>query len=229
MDPKKLFIDERFKGVCAYCGKVANSPDHTPSKAFLDEPYPDNLPVVDACIKCNGGFSADEEYLSCLIECVIQGTTKHDEKFREKVASTLQARPNIASRIEAGKQIDKNKIPIWQPEWHRVKNVVLKLARGHISFELGLQLINDPIILDVLPMASMSDDEFDIFNSLDHENLYPEVGSRAFVNVLTGKPTAFGGWHIVQKGRYRYAIGQSCGNWVKLVLSEYLACHVVWD
>jgi len=57
----------------------------------------------------------------------------------------------------------------------------------------------------------------------------PELGSRAFINLLSGKPAAYGGWHVVQNGRYRYAIGQSSGDWIKFVLSEYLACKVVWD
>jgi hypothetical protein len=231
MDPKKLFIDERFRGFCVYCGDVTNSRDHTPSKVLLDEPYPENLPVSEACSDCNGGFSADEEYLSCLIECVIQGTTKPDERFREKVARTLQARPAIASVIEIGKRLDQHNNPIWQPEWSRVRNIILKLARGHISYELGLIHIEEPIIIDILPILSMTDDELEKFNSIDEYKgmLYPEIGSRAFINLLKGKPTAYSGWHVIQDGRYRYAIGQSSGDWVKFVLSEYLACRVVWE
>ncbi len=64
MDPKKLFIDERLKGNCAYCGAVADSRDHIPSRVLLDEPYPENIPVAESCTKCNGGFSSDEEYLA---------------------------------------------------------------------------------------------------------------------------------------------------------------------
>ena len=231
MDPKKLFIDERLKGHCAYCGAVSDTRDHTPSKVLLDEPYPDNLPVTGACSKCNGGFSADEEYLSCLLECVIHGRTAPDERFREKVATTLKARPAIAERIESGRQINENNNLVWQPEWYRVKNVVLKLARGHMAYELGLQHIEEPIIVDIVPIPSMTEEEFEAFNSLDDnaESPYPEIGSRAFVNCLTGKPTAYSGWHAVQEGRYRYAIGQSVGDWVKFVLSEYLACRVVWE
>ena len=231
MDPKKLFIDERLKANCAYCGAVMNSRDHTPSKVFLDEPYPENLPVAEACAKCNGGFSADEEYLSCLIECVVHGTAKPDERFRDKVARTLEARPAIAKRIESGKQLDISNNPIWQPEGPRVKNIVLKLARGHVSYELGLQHVEEPVIIDIVPIPCMTEDELEAFNTLEEHAgfLYPEIGSRAFVNLLSGKATAYGGWYVVQEGRYRYALGQSAGDWVKLVLSEYLACRVVWE
>jgi hypothetical protein len=231
MDPKKLFIDERLKGNCAYCGAATDSRDHTPSKVLLDEPYPENLPVAEACSKCNGSFSADEEYLSCLVECVIHGTTEPDERFRDKVANTLKARPAIAKRIEAGKRSDENNNLVWQPEWPRVKNVVLKLARGHMSYELGLQHVEEPIIVDIATISSMNEEEYEAFNSLEDDSgfLLPEIGSRAFVNLFTGKPTAYAGWHEIQEGRYRYAIGQSAGDWVRFVLSEYLACRVIWE
>jgi hypothetical protein len=231
MDPKKLFIDERLKGNCAHCGAGADSRDHIPSRVILDEPYPENLPVAESCSKCNGGFSADEEYLSCLIECVIHGTTEPNDRFREKVAKTLKARPSIAARIESGKSFDQNNNVIWQPEWASVREVVLKLARGHMSYELGLQHVEEPQIVDICPFPCFTEDELKRFNSLDEDSglLYPEIGSRAFVNLLSGKPTAYEEWHVVQKGRYRYAVGQSSGDWVKFILSEYLACRVVWE
>lgn len=231
MDPRKLFFDDRLKGNCAYCGAAMDSRDHTPSKAFLDEPYPENLPIAEACKKCNIDFSKDEEYLSCLIECVIHGTTKPDERFRKKVAKTLNSRPAIAARIEKGKQLDDNNNPIWQPEWSRVRKIVMKLARGHVSYELGLQHVEDPIIVEILPIPCMTEEEIKAFDSLEEHAgfIYPEIGSRAFVNLVTGTPSAYAEWHVVQEGRYRYALGQSTGNWVKFVLSEYLACRVVWE
>lgn len=231
MDPKKLFIDNRFHGLCAYCGDIADTRDHVPSKVLLDEPYPHNLPVAESCMKCNGGFSTDEEYLSCLIECVIQGTTEPNSGFRAKIAKTLLKRPSIATRIERGKTYDEAGNLSWQPEWERVREVVLKLARGHILYELGLQRVDEPQILEIIPVPCMTQQEIEIFNAPDEGGylLYPEIGSRAFINLLLGKMTAYGGWHIVQKGRYRYVIGQSHGDWVKFILSEYLACRVVWD
>lgn len=231
MDPKKLFIDQRLKGCCAYCGAAADSRDHVPSKTLLDEPYPGNLPVAESCSQCNNRFSSDEEYLSCLIECVIHGTTQPTDRFREKIAATLKARPSIATRIESGKTVDQNGNFVWQPEWPRVREVVLKLARGHMSYELGVQHVDEPAIVDILPVPCMNEEELEKFNSPAEDTglLYPEIGSRAFVNLLAGKQTAYGMWNVVQDGRYRYAIGQSSGDWVKFVVSEYLACRVVWE
>ena len=42
--------DENY---CIYCGDVAETRDHVPSKAFMIEPYPDNLPTISACAPCN--------------------------------------------------------------------------------------------------------------------------------------------------------------------------------
>ena len=100
-----------------------------------------------------------------------------------------------------------------------------------MSYELGIQHIEEPVIIDIVPIHSMSDVEIESFNSMDEHygTVYPEIGSRAFINTITGKPSAYGKWQIIQEGRYRYAIGQSNGDWVKFVLSEYLACRVVWE
>ena len=231
MSEADLFIDERLVGVCAYCGAKADSKGHVPSKTLLDEPYPPNLPTADSCQECNHGFSASEEYLSCLIECVVQGTTTPSDKFRAKVAATLKVKPAISQKIETGKTLHESGGLIWQPDWNCVREVVIKLARGHIAHELGFQRTDEPMVFEVSPIASMSDIEYQIFNSLDDEAglLYPEIGSRAFIGMFSNKETAYGAWRIVQPGRYRYAIGQSSGDWVRLVISEYLACRVAWD
>ena len=46
----------REKG-CIYCGKPATTREHIPSKAFLIEPYPEDLATLPACFECNNGFS----------------------------------------------------------------------------------------------------------------------------------------------------------------------------
>ena len=56
--------------LCCYCGAWADTVDHVPSKVFMDKPYPENLPVVPCCKKCNREFSLDEEYVTVLLECV---------------------------------------------------------------------------------------------------------------------------------------------------------------
>ena len=47
--------------------------------------------------------------------------------------------------------------------------------------------------------------------------------------LLEGYPGDRPGWVVVQEGRYRYMAGVEDGNVVRMVLSEYLGCKVVWD
>jgi hypothetical protein len=53
----KTFSDKRHEAFCVYCGNAPDTDDHVPSKVLLDKPYPDQLPVVNACRSCNQGFS----------------------------------------------------------------------------------------------------------------------------------------------------------------------------
>ena len=231
MDPKQLFIDDRFRGVCSYCGSVPDNRDHVPSRVLLDKPYPENLPVVESCTACNEGFSKDEEYLACFIECVKKGTTDHDETFRAKVAKTLKARPSIKNRIEQSKTENEQGELIWKPETDRIKNVVLKLAQGHMAYELGLQHVEDPVVLDIVPAPYMTEEYSSQFFSPSARGnlLYPEIGSRSFIKLGKDKSRSYGEWNVVQGGLYEYMIGQSGGDWVKFVIGDYLACEVVWE
>lgn len=99
MDPKHLFVDERLKGSCVYCGGPPETVDHVPSRVFLDDPLPENLPVVEACRECNGGFSLDEEYLACLLECVMTGTSDIEGFAREKVRRSLSRNRRLTAQL----------------------------------------------------------------------------------------------------------------------------------
>jgi len=99
MDPRQLFADERLKGMCVHCGGRPHTRDHAPSKVLLDDPLPNNLPVVEACESCNTGFSQDEEYVACFVECVICGTTELSGVQRPKIKRILAERPALAARL----------------------------------------------------------------------------------------------------------------------------------
>ena len=101
---------------------------------------------------------------------------------------------------------------------------------GTASLTRSKKVFSSPQSLAKSQVVVVEDDSATSGNSID-ENvgiLWPELGSRAFINSSSGKTSAYGEWRVIQDGRYRYAIGQSSGDWVKFVLSEYLACRVVW-
>lgn len=232
MDPRHLFLDSRLTGGCAYCGSQPDTHDHVPSRVLLDEPFPRQLPVVDACEVCNGSFSLDEQYVACLVEVVLSGTVEPSGIGRAKVRRILGENAALASRIRTSLRTDEKDHLIWEPEIDRVRRIVIKLARGHVAHELYPQL-EEPKEVVFAPLLVMSNDEIDEFDNGHGGGLrgWPEIGSRAFFRACGKSPDGFeqvGDWIIVQPGRYRYAVDET-GLLVRMVLSEYLACQVVWE
>jgi len=234
----KPFMDKRLTGMCVYCGGQDDTDDHVPSKTLLEEPLPAHVPVVRACAACNAGFSLDEQYLSCFLECVLCGTTDPSGIQRASIRRTLAGSPPLAARIAASQTTDESGDLIWQPEVDRIRRVVLKLARGHAAYELYPQL-EDPDEVAFVPFLVMSDDERSAFEEVNSGPLqpWPELGSRAFLRACGVYPDSeqagpllqAGSWIIVQPGRYRYSVIETGGVLVRIVLSEYLACAVTWE
>lgn len=86
--------------MCCYCGAWADTVDHVPSKVFLDKPYPENLPVVPCCRKCNEQFSLDEEYVAVLLECVRLQTFIPEQFEREKIRKIVEHNPAILQTVK---------------------------------------------------------------------------------------------------------------------------------
>jgi len=232
MDPRHLFVDQRFIGMCVYCGGTPNTRDHVPSRVFLDEPLPPDVPVVDACEDCNNSFSIHEQYVACLLECVINGSAEPDEVERYKVKKILTENPSLGVRIAEGCTKDDNGKLVWKVEEDRVKTVIMKLARGHAAFQLGLPQLGEPEEISFVPFVVMSDEQRTTFElgSTSSAPLWPEIGSRAFISAVKSCTIAYEkDWLTVQASRYRYFVDQTgVGLVIKMVLSEYLACRVVW-
>lgn len=233
MDPRHLFLDERLTGLCVYCGAPPDTRDHVPSKVLLDDPYPPQLPVVGACKGCNGSFSLDEEYLACFIECVICGGSKTTLLRRPGIKRILDRNAALQSRIEGSRRSDAADALLWQPEVDRVRKVLLKLARGHVAYELYPKL-EKPLEISFAPLQLLGHAARDAFEGFSSAKLgsFPELGTRAFFRAFGKSPDVFeqlGDWIVVQPGRYRYTVIEGDGLLVRIVLSEYLACEVLWE
>ncbi len=233
MDPRHLlFMDERLTGGCVYCGAKPETRDHVPSKVLLDEPYPPQLPVVAACESCNRDFSLDEQYLSCFLECVICGTVELAGLQRPKIKRILSENPKLRSRIEASKREEESSL-LWLPDVDRVRKIIVKLARGHAAYELYPK-IEEPMDVSFAPLPKLCDQDRKAFEDVaSGPDLCPEIGTRAFSRIFAFEDkidsTQVYDWIVVQPGRYRYAVNETGGMLVKLVLSEYLACVVSWE
>jgi len=229
MDQIRCFGDEWILVSCVYCGiGPIETRDHVPSRILLDDPFPENLPVVPACQSCNQEFSRDEEYLACLIECAICGGTNAEDVCRPKIARVLTERPRLAARLKRARH-EANGLIDFRIEEERVLGVIAKLARGHAAFDLHEPKPGAPVAMVACPMRLMPSEKRSAFENAAVSSLWPEVGSRAMVRIGSGMVGA-SEWIEVQSGRYRYlaAVTES-SIIVRMVLSEYLAGEVIWS
>ena len=233
MDPRHLSIDNWLIGVCVYCGANPDTREHVPSRVLLDKPYPPDLPVVGACKSCNISFSLDEQYLATFLECVICGSTETTSNQRSTVKRILNGNSNLQERIENSKKTEDSDNLLWEPEVDRIRNVVLKLARGHFAFEL-YPIFQNPVVVSFVPLQLLKENERITLEHLNAKEqfLLPEIGSRAFLRNFRLPPYQHehsGDWIIVQPNRYRYMVTETSSVFVRMVLSEYLACEVIWE
>jgi len=243
MEQLRFLGDDRIGTRCTYCGLDFDSRDHIPSRVLLDEPYPSNLPVVPACSECNSGFSLDEEYVACLVECARVGAVESVE--RPKIRRILATKPALAAALHSAKAVHGQEVS-FSIESDRLKNVILKLARGHALYELAESAYGMRPTIAAVPIGTISPAILEAFESPVVMDVVPEIGSRAMQRIQVASvrlaPLGKGGpervanlfvqpgWIDVQPERYRYmaAVG-SCGQIiVRIVLSEYLACEVLW-
>ncbi|MBE0670175.1 MAG: hypothetical protein IH588_06285 [Anaerolineales bacterium] len=235
------YADDRLVNGCIYCGGSEETREHVPSRVFLDAPLPENLPVVNACSSCNNSFSQDEEYLACLIEAAIAGSTDPDNIRRPSIANIFRRAPALRARIEAAKSTQDGQT-LFKVEANRVQNVLVKLARGHSAFELSQIFREEPSSLWWCPIALLSENDRNSFDASHIVEMFGEVGTRGLQRMLVtqfiiqsenGEESTqnllIHDWVDVQDGRYRYlAIDDKDEVRIKMVIAEYLACEVVW-
>ena len=219
----------RLNGKCVYCDGYPNTREHVPPKVFLDKPFPEELPVVEACSTCNSNFSLDEQYFACLLDCVISGSADPNSVQRETIKKTLLRKPSLAERLRNARKIVDGRI-MFEVEYQRIANVVRKIAIGHVLHELNLLVRENEVKLNVAPFVCLNNAAWSGFENLEVGKLpiWPECGSRALQRIIISDKDYDEGWIHVQRSRYRYAVLQSEYIEVRMVFSEYLACVVRW-
>ena len=137
-----------------------NNRDHIPTKALLNHPYPENLPIVSTCQECNSGFAQDEEYLAGFLASVISGSSTPDQHRFPVAARILNHNPRLRIRIEHSRRVQETPCGssqiLWNPEIERIKRVIVKNARGHIFLELKQSVAATPSRIEIIPLERMS-------------------------------------------------------------------------
>jgi hypothetical protein len=214
--------------MCSYCGENSESRDHVPSRILLDYPFPENIPNVPCCLKCNQGFSHDEEYFACAIECFLNGTADLDKQERPKIKSILAKKESLRQRIQDGFVV-KGGETYFQFEKDRLDNVLIKLAKGHARFENSDPVLEKPASIFMWPLTSATHNQVDTFFELSRIEKAPEVGSRSLQNLLISDQDIFPRWMVVQENCYQYAVEAGWGTLtVKILLWNKIAVEVAW-
>jgi hypothetical protein len=228
MDHFNSYADSRLIAACIYCGAGTETRDHCPSRILLDEPYPENLPIVPACGACNGGFSLDEEYFACLVECARTGSIETVQ--RPKIRRILKDSPALAAKLGNARKATDNGETLFSVEGERIKAIALKLARGHAAFELSRTARQEPSHIMITPLHVMAAEARQHFETPPPVSGYPEVGSRAMQRMFVVGDSIFGpGWIDVQDGQYRYLAVTEGAFMIRFVVGEYLACEIIWS
>jgi hypothetical protein len=117
---------------------------------------------------------------------------------------------------------------LFHPEQERVNAVITKLAQGHALYELHQPCRQAPDAIKTMPLDLMSQIERDQFEHPMPPHLWPEVGSRAMQRLVVGGSRPEAPWIEVQQGLYRFHASPADGVEIRIVLNDYLACHVHW-
>ncbi len=224
MDLVEPFADDRLVANCIHCADDTETRDHCPSRMLLDKPYPENLPFLPSCASCNRGFSLDEEYFACLVECARTGSIEAVQ--RPKIRRTLEHSPALAARLMQARSVGDDGSIFFAPEQDRVENVVLKLARGHAAFELSESQYDKPSHIMITPLHLLSEAKRQHFETPPEVSIWPEIGSRAMQRMVVADAPE---WVDVQPGQYRYLVVVERAVMIRFVVGEYLACEVIWD
>jgi hypothetical protein len=225
----KTFSDYRLENMCSYCGDFPDTKDHVPSRVLLDEPFPENLLVVPCCNKCNQSFSLDEEYVACILECVICGTTIVENLKREKISKKLEKNKALLQKI-TNSIVQSDGQLSFNIEVDRLQNVILKLSKGHIKYENSEPVFEEPTYFGFRPLHTMTKKEVDLFLSTTELTKSPEVGSRAMQNFLINNNMVQSHWTIVQSDNYCYSVNTNLNSIsVKIIMLNYLATEMIWQ
>lgn len=132
----------------------------------------------------------------------------------------LTEKPALRDRIERAKAQNSSGGTIFDVEHERVRNVVLKLARGHCAYELNEPRREEPDSVMVLPYSALTTAQVDHFEAVPGGpiSVWPEVGSRAFQRLIIADDAYHMGWLTVQHGRYRFLV-QSEGSTISASFS----------
>jgi hypothetical protein len=205
---------------CLYCGAEGDTIEHVPPRSFLEKPFPENLTTVRACVRCNQGFSKDEEYAIALLAQI--GTSSSLQAKVESggvVDRAFVRSPSFEQRFIDRLEVDENGRVFIQPETERLEKVLIKIVCG--LFWLHYKRLARPTILGPIGFWP-----YNIDDARPVEAFLPTFTER-FVSKR---------WKVIQKGVFEYMFAKLLGGqicciinwhqtlWITCIVPHPLSC-----
>ena len=226
--------DERLLGMCPQCGaavrKSTSTKDHIPPRSWLGKPLPDHPPFLRSCFDCNNGASEKEEYVLAFLSVVLSGTTNPSKQRIPWASKVLSSNKKLLDKLKGARiSSPPDQDLSWKPDQKIFDSVILKNARGHILYELGFCITDDPKNLVTRLIQTYDQGAWTniLYAGYGALALWPEVGSRLMTRLIGGQDMV-DGWIVVQDGIYRYRVDSS-GLSVETIIYEYLYTCVEWQ
>ncbi len=174
---------------CIYCGKPSNTREHSPSKVFLEKPYPNDLPVLPACFDCNNSFSSDELYSKMYIDSV-----GYFSGINNSISPLIENHMSENSAFDDAKRdYDNYKKSILFLENKKILRILTKLAICHLVYELyecysidGCEILPSKIKYAFLLDESLNYSQ--IKEPIILENSLPMIGTRVYNQIFVCEP-----------------------------------------
>lgn len=124
--------------LCVFCGQPADTREHVIPRCFLDKPYPENLPTLASCKKCNNSFSKDEEYVMYTVDYLKSVEFCDGEFSRIKPQKTFLHNDNLELLMMDSIAVDENGA-YFRMDCDRFDRVLKKIAYCIFLHDLGKQ------------------------------------------------------------------------------------------
>lgn len=225
------YWDKKSSHGCIYCGRLAETREHIPSKVFLNKPYPENLFTIPACYECNNGYSLDEEYTVCCIETL--KSISYDTPLNERIRKIYDIKPDLKQLIASQITKDANHTLVSFDE-NRICRILNKLAVCFVGYEFDSLQFSEAsnVWFDFVP--NLSTVFIQQFLQSSTASIIPELSSRFssdYCEFIISKDSntveIMYDWITVQEKQFLYQVAiEGRGILVKMVIADFLFAKI---
>lgn len=104
--------------------------------------------------------------MAYFLECVVCSSTDPRYLHHENIRRILAVTPPFAVEIQLTMSDDACG-KVWYADMARMHDLMLKLARSHLDYELGIQEPSEPRLTELVPLALVPNEGREFFECLE--------------------------------------------------------------